>query len=166
MTKRRRERDKPKSGPEALYNPNKRVLLSYASDEEENVDAGDAAEAVVDDRVLANYQMEEYPESDSDAVIGASVSNGAASFERDEEDAEEDFDDGGPSAAQGKATDDWGASNKRDVVTNQWPTLGPVSYGEDGDEDQDYDPETEEALAYLRAVRSVVDWVSVSRIDG
>ena len=35
MPKRRRERDRPKAGPEAAYNPNKRVLLSYDSDGEE-----------------------------------------------------------------------------------------------------------------------------------
>ena len=34
MPKRRRERDRPKSGPEALYDPNKRVFLGYDSDDE------------------------------------------------------------------------------------------------------------------------------------
>jgi hypothetical protein len=31
-----------------------------------------------------------------------------------------------------------------------------VSYGGDGDEEEEYDPETEETMAYLRAVRLVV----------
>lgn len=36
LKRKRRERDKPKAAHDALYNPNKRVLLSYASDDEED----------------------------------------------------------------------------------------------------------------------------------
>lgn len=161
MPKRRRERDKPKSGPEALYNPNKRVLLSYASDEEEEtVDdtpkqpaSVNASEAAVDDRTLANYQMDEYPDSDTDAVVDAEVDQYAPVSEL--EDVEDETLSGAPDE---KVTDDWGPPNRRDPVTLQWPTLGPAVYGEDVDEDEEYDPETEEAMAYLRAVRSVTSW--------
>lgn len=169
MTKRRRERDKPKSGPESLYNPNKRVLLSYASDEEEaaagNVQEPtdvDAAEVAVDDRTLANYQMTEYLDSEDEAVLGAAIDGDGASELGDEstkegdEDIEEDGEDEGTSAIQDKAIDGRGPPVKRDPATQQWPTLGPVSYGDDEDEDEEYDPETEEAMAYLRAVRFVM----------
>lgn len=172
MTKRRRERDKPKSGPESLYNPNKRVLLSYASDEEEAAidDAleqtnADAAEIAVDDRTLANYQMTEYLDSEDESVLGAVVDGNGASEREDEgtnevaEDVEvvEVTDDEATSAAQMKTIEDRGPPTKRDPATAQRPTLGPASYSDDEDEDEDeeYDPETEEAMAYLRAVRSV-----------
>jgi hypothetical protein len=36
--RKRRERDKPKAAHDAAYNPNKRVLLSYASDGEDAVE--------------------------------------------------------------------------------------------------------------------------------
>lgn len=162
MTKRRRERDKPKSGPEALYNPNKRVLLSYASDEEETGDVvtdyapDGAVVAVIDDRALANYQMEVYAESESEADVGATVDNDASALEQEHETIrEDDVEDEDPYNAQGKANDDRGPPLRRDAATNQWPTLGPVSYGGDEDEDEEYDPETEEAMAYLEAVRFV-----------
>lgn len=167
MPKRRRERDKPKSGPDALYNPNKRVLLSYASDEEEaTVDdaveqpSANVEEAAVDDRALANYQMTEYPDSESDAALGATVDEDRGVLERlkgayedvenvdEDEDEDEDEEDGKrASTAQGRATD----ILRKDPATNQWPKLGPVSY----EDDDEYDPETEEAMAYLRDVRLV-----------
>lgn len=37
MGKRRRERDRPKDQPEGVYDPNKRVMLSYESDHDEGL---------------------------------------------------------------------------------------------------------------------------------
>ncbi|CZT20510.1 uncharacterized protein RCC_06370 [Ramularia collo-cygni] len=174
MPKRRRERDRPKTGPESLYNPNKRVLLSYASDDEEEEEAAvdnapdqtksDAAEAVIDDRAIANYQMTEYPDSENEVELGATGDEDVGASDGKDEDVEEVGDDAdddgaeedtGPSSTpQDKVTDDWAPPTKKDPVTHQRPTLGPVSFGQDEDDEEDYDPETEEAMAYLRAVRS------------
>ena len=39
MVKRRRERDRPKAGPETTFNPHKRVHLSYGEDDDPEQDA-------------------------------------------------------------------------------------------------------------------------------
>ncbi|KAI7158661.1 hypothetical protein KC349_g4653 [Hortaea werneckii] len=148
MTKRRRERDRPKSGPESIYNPNKRVLLSYGSDEEQDDDVeqptGTGHPGAVDANV-ADYQIPSYDEEDdgpADQVAGetAAAVNGSPE----------------PVAQQEK-----GHSNRnvrRNELTGQMPAIGSLSYqweeDEDGEIGDDYDSTEEEAMAYLRAVRS------------
>ena len=148
MTKRRRERDRPKSGPESIYNPNKRVLLSYGSDEEQDDDnveqpTGTGHPGAVDANV-ANYQIPSYDEEDdepADQVAGETAAAVSGSPE--------------PVAQQEK-----GRSNRnvrRNELTGQMPAIGPLSYqweeDEDGEIGDDYDSTEEEAMAYLRAVR-------------
>lgn len=172
MPKRRRERDKPKSGPESLYNPNKRVLLSYASDEEETSATDNAAEplpvdpaeAAIDDRTLANYQMDEYPDSENDAAPGAPVDESVDAYAREDGYgyARENIDD----VEYQVTSTTWNNRGARD-----WdgptlkPMLGPVSHGEGQDDEEEYDPDTEEAMAYLRAVRWVTSLEELSVLE-
>ncbi|KAI7169546.1 hypothetical protein D0864_15801, partial [Hortaea werneckii] len=149
MTKRRRERDRPKSGPESIYNPNKRVLLSYGSDEEQDDDnveqPTDTGHPGAVDANVANYQIPSYDEEDdepADQVAGETAAAVSGSPE--------------PVAQQEK-----GRSNRnvrRNELTGQMPAIGSLSYqweeDEDGEIDEDYDSIEEEAMAYLRAVRS------------
>ncbi|KAI7197465.1 hypothetical protein D0869_11746 [Hortaea werneckii] len=149
MTKRRRERDRPKSGPESIYNPNKRVLLSYGSDEEQDDDdveqpTGTGHPGAVDANV-ADYQIPSYDEED-DGPADQVADETAAAVNGSPE----------PVAQQEK-----GRSNRnvrRNELTGQMPAIGSLSYqweeDEDGEIDDDYDSIEEEAMAYLRAVRS------------
>ncbi|KAI7283505.1 hypothetical protein KC345_g2893 [Hortaea werneckii] len=149
MTKRRRERDRPKSGPESIYNPNKRVLLSYGSDEEQDDDnveqpTGTGHPGAVDANV-ANYQIPSYDDEDDEPADQVADEIAAAVNGNPE-----------PVAQQEK-----GRSNRnvrRDELTGQMPAIGSLSYqweeGEDGEIDDGYDSTEEEAMAYLRAVRS------------
>lgn len=160
--KRRRERDKPKAGPDALYNPNKRMLLSYASDEEDE-DITDASEkqngAAVDERSIANYQMEEYPdEEEEDVKLGAERPvQRDAKPETGDNPGEEQEDEGEERPSQNRqnrTSKKWANSVKRNERTNQYPQLGLMSYQwDEEDEEEEYDSTTEEAMAYLRAVR-------------
>ncbi|KAI7237877.1 hypothetical protein KC330_g2934 [Hortaea werneckii] len=149
MTKRRRERDRPKSGPESIYNPNKRVLLSYGSDEDQDDDdveqpTGTGHPGAVDANV-ADYHIPSYDEED-DGPADQVADKTAAAVNGSPE----------PVAQQEK-----GRSNRnvrRNELTGQTPAIGSLSYqweeDEDGEVDDDYDSTEEEAMAYLRAVRS------------
>ncbi|KAK4609957.1 hypothetical protein CLAFUW4_14378 [Fulvia fulva] len=149
MGKRRRERDRPKAGPEAAYDPNKRVLLSYASDDEQVEDASEqkqngSNDTPAIDAHVSNYQFDEYPHEDDEVKLGAT---------EDTADPEEPA----QSIAQGEDVEEAaGPSNKdeesegrvrQDHVTGQFTALGP-------DPDEEYDSTTEEAMAYLRGVRT------------
>ncbi|KAI7197023.1 hypothetical protein D0869_03987 [Hortaea werneckii] len=149
MTKRRRERDRPKSGPESIYNPNKRVLLSYGSDEDQDDDdieqpTGTGHPGAVDANV-ADYHIPSYDEEDDGPADQVAEKTAAAVNGSPE-----------PVAQQEK-----GRSNRnvrRNELTGQTPAIGSLSYqweeDEDGEVDDDYDSTEEEAMAYLRAVRS------------
>ncbi|SMY29743.1 unnamed protein product [Zymoseptoria tritici ST99CH_1A5] len=155
MVKRRRERDKPKAGPEALYNPNKRVLLSYASDEEEvEEEALPAAEELVAMRASATaYDAAEDAEAEDldDVEVEGDVSNYQMTEYPDEE-SEEAGDEEVEEEESEVLVDEWAKTKRKDPTTNQWTSLGPPP--PDTDEEDEYDPDTEEAMAYLRAVRS------------
>lgn len=160
MGKRRRERDRPKAAHDAQYNPNKRVLLSYGSDEEEDeldqpVGTGrpDALDAVID-----NYQIEEYPDDDKDEaeqsttiVEPSSRSSDQIVGERNSEGASAE----GPSAKRKPPSN---RGPRRNESTGQFPALGSLSYqweneAGDGEDGEDEDNTQAEAMAYLRAVR-------------
>jgi hypothetical protein len=48
----------------------------------------------------------------------------------------------------------WNRSVSKNIHTGQWAALGSLSYQfEDGKEDEEFEGEEEEAMAYLRAVR-------------
>lgn len=151
--KRRRERDKPKSGPDALYNPNKRVLLSYASDDEgEEVDDPTQRPSTM--------SIDEQPAAGENAKLGterALETNEEQDLPEDEDqqDLEEKDEDLGQ-IQQSKPSKKWLGENRvrRNEKCNQYPQLGLVSFQwDEEDEDEEYDSTTEEAMAYLRAVR-------------
>ncbi|OQO00736.1 hypothetical protein B0A48_13227 [Cryoendolithus antarcticus] len=178
MGKRPRERDRPKAGPNAGYNPNKRILLSYDSEEETEV--LDPV-PVVDPRAV---------KSTSPTVAGASVrvsingpftkaqtqgNGGIAEFNIAEELPEED-DDYDPAALVMKshggdqvAGVSWKesvdvtpederathASGKlgKNASTNQMPAIGSLAFQWDDESEDGGESEVAEAMAYLRAVR-------------
>lgn len=166
MPKRRRERDRPKSGPESLYNPNKRVLLSYASDndEEEVPDATqqDGSTLLVNERQIANYQIDEYPNDDDEAKsdheqeaqAGGEDDSGDADQATDQQVEAFEGDDGYDDYTHQSVNKNGSRKVRRNQTTNQIPSLGLISFQwDDEDEDEYYESETEEAMAYLRAVR-------------
>ena len=154
MGKRRRERDRPKELP-GTYNPNKRVLLSYASDEDDVPAA--IAEPVGTGRpevaaAIDNYQIAPYGDDDDVDDKDATVLQDDGTAAKVEEDL--------PVESKAKKENkNWSKPvTKSHELTGQWPALGSLSYqydGEydDGEVDEEYDSTEEEAMAYLRAVR-------------
>jgi hypothetical protein len=155
MTKRRRERDKPKAGPDAAYNPHKRVHLSYGDDDEPEEDA----------TVLEQPPPINYPTVTKPAILPSAAQQDAGQKEGaagpDEDDDEYDpaialptSDDKAekPKHARKKAN----AYPGKNEATNQKPALGSLSYQWEGQEDGDEESmsEEDEAMAYLKAVRS------------
>ena len=151
MVKKRRERDRPKASQDAPYNPNKRVLLSYASDDEQEEvveqSAGTGHPTAVD-VASANYEIAEYLEDDGVAVaenVGdpvSAIANGAVS-----EVAEDSTHRGDGRAKSSRAV-------TRNVTTGQAPAIGTLAYQwDEDDEEGEYESAEEEAMAYLRAVR-------------
>lgn len=156
MTKRRRERDRPKAGPDSVYNPHKRVHLSYGDDDEPEEDA----------TALEQTPPINYPAVTKSAPLPLSaqpdigLEGGAA--RPGEEDDEYD-----PSIALPTAEDKAekpkqsrkkaNAHPGKNEATNQKPALGSLSYqweGQDDDEEEGSMSEEDEAMAYLKAVRS------------
>jgi len=161
--RKRRERDRPKAGPAAAYHPNKRVLLSYASDEEEGEGgleleqpAGTGHPQAVD-AVTSNYEIATYRDDDEQSS--------------EEEDPNVMEDVGSPKqpelverevASPAETTRKKNDRPQKKAVqrhseTGQWPALGSLSYQwDDGEEGpyEEHDSATEEAMAYLRGVRS------------
>ncbi|KXS95919.1 hypothetical protein AC578_5208 [Pseudocercospora eumusae] len=148
MPKRRRERDRPKAGPESAYHPNKRVLLSYGSDDDEPEEASEqqdvAVEAELEGRNIANYQMTEYPGSDGEVGLGAQPESKepatAVAAEGEAVGKEEE--------SPSRLSEGWKNDARKDHETNQCMAVGMES------EDDGYDSTTEEAMAYLRTVKN------------
>lgn len=152
MGKKRRERDRPKAALDAPYNPNKRILLSYASDDEEEdeveITAGTGHPAAVDE-VSADYEIPAYPDDAEDSI---------GENHKDVAPAPDGSADASEAASEAVGEADGGATFTRGVtrnaMTGQWPALGSLSYQYDEEEDdEDYDSTEEEAMAYLKAVR-------------
>ncbi|KAK5133475.1 hypothetical protein LTR08_007717 [Meristemomyces frigidus] len=154
MGKKRRERDRPKSTQDAAYNPNKRVLLSYASDDEqEDVEqpAGTGHNAAVD-VASANYQIAPYPEDDGGAAI---TSDGEPTAGTIASEGVSEAADDGADGGKGKGSAKFSRGVTRNVTTGQMPAIGTLAYQwDEDDEDRQYESAEEEAMAYLRAVRS------------
>ncbi|KAI5364529.1 hypothetical protein Slin15195_G040660 [Septoria linicola] len=177
MTKRRRERDRPKHAPESGYDPSKRVLLSYGSDDED-VEAAThqvekAAELAVDRSRLANYSTTRNrgDEEEGEVTLGAidtsaaptrltSMGTTAPAQHKQEEDAATEVAElpvkGEPNAKstqRGTANGRQPRASKFD--TGQRQALGAMSneYDEEYDDDE-YDTTTDEAMAYLNSVRT------------
>lgn len=155
MTKRRRERDRPKAGPEAVYNPHKRVHLSYGDDDEP-----EEAVTALDQTPPINY-----PTAAKSAALPPSAQPNAgqegAAARLDEEDDEYDPSMALPTAEE-KAEKPKQSRKKanaypgKNEATNQKPALGSLSYqweGQDDDEEGSMSEE-DEAMAYLKAVRT------------
>ncbi|KAK5692048.1 hypothetical protein LTR97_011221 [Elasticomyces elasticus] len=149
MAKKRRERDKPKAAPNSVYNPNKRVLLSYASDDEVDetiegvADVGDTGEANKDHQAAAQLAHAETKVEDGVDVVDAVPAMVV------KEDTEK---------APGEKSNEPGLfsrSTGRDPTTGQWPAIGTAISNWDGelDEDVEFEATEDEAMAYLRAVR-------------
>ena len=156
MPKRRRERDRPKAGPEALYNPNKRVLLSYESDEEvEDVDLAATENHSLVDRAVPDYAEDLLDDKEAQAEAEAeSIHN---NHEEDPVEEQGDADNGYEDEKEQLHANDttlWDRTVSKNIHTGQWTALGSLSYQyEDGEEDEEVESEEEEAMAYLRAVR-------------
>lgn len=153
MPKRRRERDRPKAGPESAYNPNKRVLLSYGSDDDEPEEGHEqqdvAVEAELEGRNIANYEMTEYPETDAQAELGAQpepaepIDSHPATAEAAGGEAI-----GEEEEPPSRPSEGWKNDARKNHETNQYMAVGMEN------EDDGYDSTTEEAMAYLRTVKN------------
>lgn len=143
MGKRRRERDRPKAGPNDLYNPNKRVQLTY----------GDEDESEADSSGLPEQPPLNLPAA---AKLDSPASAAQPSDARDSEANTSEPTSKRPSRDPGRKPN---AKPGRNSATNQKPALGSLAYQfEDNDDDDDdgaeYPSEEDEAMAYLKAVRS------------
>ncbi|KAK5164231.1 uncharacterized protein LTR77_009925 [Saxophila tyrrhenica] len=161
MATARRDRDRPKHAPTSLYNPNKRVLLQYDSDEEGDLQNTELF-APLEDNAAADYTIPEYPDSEGEEGVqkpslesGKQHSgNGEAKAPEPATPANVDDDEDGPRSEAPEST--WVYSGKaKNQSTGQWPALGSVAYAwEDQEEPEDFESDEDEAMAYLRGVRS------------
>lgn len=144
--RKRRERDKPKAAPDAVYNPNKRVLLSYASDDDNEGGVEKAGLPPTVDRATAERQrIPQFEEVERDADGG-----GAAHIEPGSEEVTPDDE----RVMQVNEPRSLLRKTAKDPMTGQWPALGSMLHDEDDQHsDAECDSTEEEAMAYLRAVR-------------
>ena len=169
MAKRRRERDRPKLGPDALYDPNKRILLSYSSDgNDRDVNEERSTRDHLDDGAqYAEHYIAPYPEESGDVHEQpgqeeweeVEVQNGGKDGEAKETGEVEPGEDGEElSSHQTRETKEknGGSVVRKNQATNQRPALGSLAFQwEDGDavNEEEYDSTGEEAMSYLQAVR-------------
>jgi hypothetical protein len=154
MPKRRRERDRPKAGPESFYNPNKRVLLSYGSDEEEETTISVPAVPTT----TAVDAVNGVAAGESPIQPGDGKQPESHGEEADEDADEDDSKDEGAVEKQPQSTSErssWTPSAKRNYATGQWPALGSLSYQWEDEEEagSDQDSAEDEAMEYLKSVR-------------
>ena len=159
MTKRRRERDRPKAGPDSIYNPNKRVALSYAEDEEEAEDGFEEQGHVAGNATTGDYHIEAYPdEHELEAATDAGVSETNQEDETLQRDARMSCVNEEAQDVPHKNEDSlWTrGGTRKNVSTNQWPALGSLSFqweDDDEGEDEGSDGTEADAMEYLRTVR-------------
>ena len=156
MPKRRRERDRPKAAPDAPYDPNKRVLLSYESDEEGEVqDDMD----VTDQQALLARPVATYTENGAEEDEAQIIAGAEATLPDQEEDSVVEQEDGDvyedDEEQHANQASLWTRGGvRKNENTGQWAALGSLAYQyEDGEEEEEFESEEEEAMAYLRAVR-------------
>ncbi|KAK0897193.1 hypothetical protein LTR02_010797 [Friedmanniomyces endolithicus] len=152
--KRRRERDRPKAASDAVYNPNKRVLLSYASEEEheeslEQTEGDGHPGATVG--VTPNKPITPSCDDDEQRIVERKVMGLVPDSEDMTEGGERVDERPNESGLFSRAT-------AKDSTTGQWPALGSRmrQWNEEQDEEEDaeYDSTEDEAMAYLRAVKN------------
>lgn len=164
MPKRRRERDRPKSGPESLYDQNKRVLLSYESDDEEEEHAS-RSPSPPRKVIKAKEGTIPQPEYARSAVRFNQESKEALEEDGEHGDDVQSAHEDGLSEEEEKHSTRKRPRQRRDYplrngTTGQFAALGLWSYQwEDeeyepgSDEEEISDHEYAEAMAYLEAVR-------------
>ncbi|KAM0718209.1 hypothetical protein Q7P37_006541 [Cladosporium fusiforme] len=153
MGKRRRERDRPKAGPEANYNPHKRVHLSYGSDDEVEQDATTLQQPPPINYPAAAKTATPTSRRHSSATSdeAAEHKSAAARSNTPRKSSKSDKSNTKPNTTGKKPT----AYPSKNEITNQKPALGSLSYSwEAEDGDSEHASEEDEAMAYLRAVRS------------
>lgn len=157
MTKRRRERDKPKAGPDAPYNPHKRVHLSYGDEDEPDEDAT-ALEQPPPIRYPTVSAHEPSPSSARTSVGPQEEAAKPTDTDDDEYDPAIDLPASTPdSSEKSKSTRQKpNAHPGKNEATNQKPALGSLSYQWEGSDNDDEESmsEEDEAMAYLKAVRT------------
>lgn len=164
MGKRRRERDRPKNTHDAPYDPNKRVLLSYASDDEEAQDAPvktykEPAPVQITPAPFADPTI---PQTSRHTGAESDSSDGESTHRRLFEEAWEDDDDAGnvDEAAYAEHAPTNKSKRRQHAHANeaagQRPALGhPIKDDNGHGSEAELDSEDEEAMAYLEAVRCV-----------
>ena len=158
MGKRRRERDRPKAAPDAQYNPNKRIVLSYASDEDDGGvnDEQHDVDLVDGGAQHANFQIAPYPEGEDGS--GEERNEQEKVEEEGEGDGVEDEEQPSRHKSRGGKGTSGGSNVRKNQATNQRPALGSLAFQWDGDgetDEDEYDSTGEEAMAYLNDVRCV-----------
>jgi hypothetical protein len=153
MTKRRRERDKPKAGPDAAYNPHKRVHLSYGDDDELGEDAAALGQPPPINYPTVTKSLSPQPNGQQEEPMNLIIN----------ESDDDDYDPAislpasavktGRNAHTRKKPNAYPGKNE---ATNQKPALGSLSYQWEGLDDGDDGrmSEEDEAMAYLKTVRS------------
>lgn len=171
MARGRRERDRPKAPPGALYDPNKRVKLSYDSESEEEAAAPAPASAPATATATADAHIQAFARSKAaDLNPDEPVASSETGSRLDREDAVPIAnEDGVEGKEKGDAEEDaqdeveYERSRQktklRNVQTGQWHALGSMSWqdegdGEDGDGEGDEEGSIEAAMEYLRSVRT------------
>lgn len=164
MGKRRRERDRPKAPPDSLYNPNKRVHLSYADSDDEDAAAAAANDnlakrALLLDPRAANPQQRQADEEEGlvegDSIVEGEVENGDELADEDGEDVPFDDVNSLPDPAHNEDPD-IGQSRlkqkraKKDVRNTAATGCLPIP---DDDEDEE-EGSDQEVANYMRAVQS------------
>ena len=155
--KRKRERDRPKAAPDALYNPNKRVLLTYESEGEVDDGAIAAKEDQAPLRPVTKYAQEEEQQqsrsklNDEDKASGNGQDGDFAGADEEVEDWDDEHEESHTNEAGL-----WLRPTVKNNSTGQWAAIGSLSYQyeDDYDEEEEFASEEEEAMAYLRSVRS------------
>nr|OQO32699.1 hypothetical protein B0A51_00077 [Rachicladosporium sp. CCFEE 5018] len=178
MGKRPRERDRPKAGPNAGYNPNKRILLSYDSEEETQVldpapfvdpravkstsstIAGARSRSLSDDKFTSAQTQadggpaewndgKELPKDDDEYDPAALVMDSHGDNEIAGVSREEDDN---VTSEDEQAIQASGKPGKN-ASTNQVPAIGSLAFQWDNEPEDGGESEVAEAMAYLKAVR-------------
>jgi hypothetical protein len=155
MVKRRRERDRPKAGPETTFNPHKRVHLSYGEDDDPEQDT-----AGLDEPPPIRYPT---VSASADSPLQTPTDNTPHEQANTSEAGDGDDDSKASTQKPANKSDKPSDSRKKanahpgkNEATNQKPALGSLAYqweGSGDDEEGDMSEE-DEAMAYLKAVRS------------
>jgi hypothetical protein len=154
MTKRRRERDRPKAGPESLYNPNKRVHLSYAESEEEDT----SEPHVEEEKIVSQSRAKDIPLSNAqEATKDRQTSRPVVSIAQNDDDYEPGVPDEPaqpmPATEQARKSPeyrDFQISKSRQTKKNA-DTSGCIQVPDDDDGGDESD---QEVARYMRAVQS------------